>query len=439
MAHDRLLELLMQFDPDEIGKVFGKEFVLQPPDPSVELAPIKRVALITEAFLPKIDGVSKTAFLTLNYLKQTGREVLVFAPDIAPDHIGDTRVIPLPSVGFPNVPETRLALPNPTIARELEDFKPDLIHMFSPALMSVSGMATGRHLNIPIIANYQTDIPGYAEHYGMAFAREIARNWLRYVHNGCHLTLVPSKHTAADLREHGYKRLRPWGRGVDGERFNPAHRTAAWRKKMLNGRDDDSLLCVYVGRLATEKCVDLLLDVAKLKGVALTIVGDGAQRDELEDLFAGTDTYFMGYLVGDDLPAAYASSDVFLFTGPNETFGQVVQEAMASGLPTIVTCRGGVGDLVEEGVNGYVCESDPQAFAEAVRHLRDHPELRADLSANARAFAEQRPWEKVLAQLEDYYREALILNDRFVHIFGHTNYHNVTRIPAALVGWHGPE
>lgn len=423
----------MQFDPEQIEKVFGREFILDPPDPTIDLAPVERVALITEAFLPKVDGVSKSAFMTLNYLKQTGREVLVFAPDIAPDHVGDTRIIPLPSLGFPNVPETRMALPNPLIARELQAFRPDLIHMFSPAFMAVSGMATARHMNVPVIANYQTDIPGYAKHYRVTFVEEVVRNWLRYVHNGCHLTLVPSNHTADDLRAHGYKRLRPWGRGVDGERFNPNHRTAAWREKLLNGRDPNSLLCIYVGRLATEKCVDLLLDVARLDGVALTIVGDGAQREELEKLFAGTDTYFTGYLLGDDLPAAYASADVFLFTGPQETFGQVVQEAMASGLPPVVTNQGGVKDLVTQGENGFVVEDNRTAFAAAVRRLRDDDDLRRRMSANARAFAESRPWEKVLAQLESYYNEAIRINDRFVRIFGHTNYHNPTRIPGALV------
>lgn len=414
--------------------MFGREFVLRPPDPSLELAPIKRVALFTEAFLPKIDGVSKSAFLTLNYLKQTGREVLVFAPDIAPDHMGDTRIIPLPSLGFPGYPETRMALPNPVIARQLHRFKPDLIHLFSPALMSVSAMASGRHMNVPIIANYQTDLPGYAELYGWHYASNITRNWLRYVHNGCHLTLVPSNHTASELRDYGYKRLRRWGRGVDGVRFHPEHRTQEWRERLLNGRDPKSLLCIYVGRLAAEKRVDLLIDVARLSGVSLTIIGDGAEREELEDDFAGTDTYFTGYLLGDELSGAFASADVFLFTGPNETFGQVVQEAMASGLPTVVTEKGGVKDLVEDGISGMICKDTPKAFADAIRLLRDHPEFRFKMAYNARILAEQRPWEAIMTQLESYYIEAIGINDRFVKIFGGTDYHYPIKIPGALVG-----
>lgn len=433
MDAERLREQLNEFDGEHVEHIFGQEVALAPPDPDVLLAPVKRVALFAEAFLPKVDGVSKTAYLALKYLRQTGREVLVFAPDIAPDHLGDTRIVPLWSIGFPGVPETRMAFPNPVIARELHQFQPDLIHMFSPAFMSVSGMANGRFMNVPIVANYQTDLPGYTKVYGWNFAERPTRNWLRYVHNGCHLTLVPSQHTEQELKAHGFKRLRRWGRGVNGIRFNPAHRTQAWRERLLNGRDPDSLLCVYVGRLATEKRVDLLIDVARTPGVALTIIGDGAEREELETLFAGTDTYFTGYLLGENLSAAFASADVFIFTGPNETFGQVIQEAMASGLPSVVINRGGVADLVIPGETGFVCEATPESFAQAIITLRDHPDLRLSMAKRARQLAEERPWEKVLAQLETHYSEAIALNKRFTQVFGSTDYYTVPRMTTELV------
>ncbi|MFW5690954.1 MAG: glycosyltransferase family 4 protein [Chloroflexota bacterium] len=422
------MELLETFDPQHIERIFGREVALRPPDLSVPLAPVKRVALITEAFLPKVDGVTKTAYLTMRYLRQTGRELLIFAPDISPPQIEGVRIVPLTSLGVPGVPETRMALPNPRIARELHEFRPDLIHMFSPAFMAVSGMANGRYMNVPVIANYQTDLPGYAAVYGKGkggrIAGRVIHHWLRYVHNGCHLTLVPSNTTADELRAEGYKRLRSWGRGVDSVRFDPAHRSAEWRARLLGDRDPDSLLCVYVGRLATEKRIDLLLDVARTPGVALTIIGDGAQREPLEEIFAGTDTRFTGYLVGDDLPAAFASADVFLFTGPYETFGQVVQEAMASGLPTVVTNQGSVKDLVIEGETGFVVEDTAEAFATVIRQLRDDPAMRQRMAQAARRAAEARPWERVLAQLETYYAEAVSANERFKRVFGRTDYYS---------------
>ena len=383
--------------------------------------------MITEAFLPKVDGVSKTAYLTLKYLKQTGREVIIFAPDIAPTEIEGSQVIPLPSLGVPNVPETRMALPSLQIARKLHEFQPDLIHLFSPALMSVSGMANGRFMNVPVIANYQTDLPGYAKVYQKGilgqWGSSIIRNWLRYLHNGCHLTLVPSQMTADELHQQGYKRLRQWGRGVDNVRFSPDHASDIWRDRLLNGRDPKSLICIYVGRLATEKRIDLLLDVARTPGVALTIIGDGGERAALESLFIGTDTHFMGYLFGDDLSAAFASADVFTFTGPNETFGQVIQEAMASGLPAVVINKGGAPGLVLEGETGFVVGDTPAAFAEAVQHLRDDVVLRQAMSVKSRQVVETRTWENVLSQLEAYYTEAVTMNNRFKRVFHHTNYH----------------
>lgn len=434
MAAERLLELFEEFDAQHIERVFGREIYLNPPDPAVKLAPVRRVAIITEAFLPKVDGVTKSAFLTMLYLRQTGREVLIFAPDIAPDHIGETRIVPLISVGFPRVPETRMALPNPVISRQLNAFKPDLIHMFSPALMSVSGMAVGRHMNVPIVANYQTDLPGYTEHYGWGFMENLTRNWLRYVHNGCHVTLAPSQHTIDDLRSYGFKRLRRWGRGVNSDRFDPRHASPEARARLLNGRDPDSLLVIYVGRLAMEKRVEQLIEVARTPGVALTIIGDGAERDHYEGVFAGTDTHFTGYLFGDDLPAAFASADCFAFTGPNETFGQVIQEAMASGLPAVVTNQGGVKDLVSEGETGFIVGPHPQQFAEAVRRLRDDRDLLRRMAARAREVAQSRPWENVLAELEGHYSEAVRVNERFKRLFGTTDYHSPIKIASQLIG-----
>ncbi|NDJ61687.1 MAG: glycosyltransferase family 1 protein [Chloroflexi bacterium] len=393
-------------------RVFGDEAALDPPDPSVTLAPVKRVAIFAEAFFPKVDGVSKTAFLTLRYLQQTGRDVLVFAPDIAPSAVGASQVIALPSLGMPTAPETRIAVPHPLVMRHINEFQPDLIHMFSPAVLSVSGMLTGRQNNIPVIANYQTDLPGYSKHYGLEFLSPLVDNWLRYIHNGCHLTLVPSNWTMRQLHQQGYRRLRRWARGVHGQRFNPQKRSEAWRARLLNGRNPHDLLVLYVGRLANEKRIDLLIEVARTPGVALTIIGDGALRAELEAQFAGTGTHFTGYLYGEDLACAYASADVFMFTGTQETFGQVVQEAQASGLPAVIIDRGGITDLVEPGINGYICSDDPAEFAAAARRLRDDVALRQRMSQAARAVTEERPWEKIMAQLEDHYMEAVRLNLR---------------------------
>lgn len=410
MVDNRLLKALAQFDTDKADQIFGSEFAHDTPCRDNGLAPVKRVAIFAESFLPKVDGVSKTAYLTTRYLQESGREVLIFAPDIAPTQIGTSKVVPMPSLGFRIAPETRIALPNPAINQHLDSFNPDLIHLFSPALLSFSGVMAGWRRHIPVIANYQTDIPTYAQHYGLPLLAWPSRIWLKFVHNSCHLTLVPSTYTLEQLKSWGYKRLRRWGRGVNGTHFNPEHRSAEWRNRLLNGRDPNSMVVIYVGRLANEKRVDLLLEAARTPGVALTIIGDGVLRETLEAQFAGTGTHFMGYLFGKELAQAYASADVFMFPGMCETFGQVIQEAMASGLPAVVVNQGGVTDLVKDGKTGYICEPDAAAFAQAAIRLRDDVSNRKRMAGEARLFAESRPWSTIMAELEGYYREAVRIN-----------------------------
>lgn len=413
MAARRLVKALTKVNPAEIDQVFGHEGTLvRSGSSSADFAPMQRVAILAKSFFPKVDGVAKLAYLTLRYLQETGREVLVIAPDIAPAQVGSSRVVQLSSFGLPFAPETRVAMPWRSVSRALDDFKPDMIHLFSPAVMSVAGMRNARRQHIPVIANFQTDLPAYTQVYGYGFLTPATDSWLRYIHNGCHLNLVPSYFTLNQLRTKDYERLRVWRRGVDLSRYNPIYRSEEWRRKLLAGRDPNSLLCLYVGRLATEKRIDLLLDIARLPGVALTIVGDGAERNHLERLFDGTGTVFTGYLYGEALAHAYASSDVFVFPGPAETFGQVVQEAQASGLPAVIINQGGITDIVQDGITGYSCPDNPRAFAAAVRKLQMEPARRLGMAQRARQSAEQYPWTAIMAQLETHYREAIEMNRR---------------------------
>ena len=374
---------------------------------------VKRVAIFTEAFLPKVDGVSRTALLTIKYLESTGRELIVFAPAPAPVRVSRTPIYGVPSLWLPFYPETRVPPPWPFVLARLRAFQPDLIHLFSPFSLGMMGMMAGALCNVPVIANYQTDLPAYTESYGYGFLRQTTIGLLRYLHNGCHLTLAPSRATLTELRQWGLRRTRLWERGVDTERFTPSRRNAEWRARLLAGRDDNRLLALYVGRMAKEKHLETLRDLAREPGIALTLVGGGNHLPEIKPALAGSDAHFAGYLVGDDLANAFASADVFVFPGPEETFGQVVLEAMASGLPVIVTDRGGPQTLVAEGHNGYVCPvDDAAAFAERVRRLRDDPALRQCMSREARHSAEDRPWLAIMQQLEGYYRESLRLHER---------------------------
>jgi phosphatidylinositol alpha 1,6-mannosyltransferase len=183
------------------------------------------------------------------------------------------------------------------------------------------------------------------------------------------------------------------------------------RARLLDGRPASSMIVLYVGRLANEKRVDLLRQVAQVPGVAVAIVGDGPTRPDLEQLFGHTAT-FLGFLTGEELAQAYASADVFGFTGTNEVAGQVVKEAMASGLPVLVPDSGGIVDYVMEGVNGHVCAIDSAAYAAQVVRLRDNPARRRQMGQNALAYARRLSWEDSMAELEKLYAEAVHLNAR---------------------------
>lgn len=381
---------------------------------------VKRVAIFTEAFLPKVDGVSRTALLTIKYLESTGRDLIVFAPAPAPTRVSRTPICGVPSLWLPFYPETRVPPPWPLLLARLRAFQPDLIHLFSPFSLGMMGMMAGSLLNLPVVANYQTDLPAYTRSYGFGPFCPAVIGLLRYLHNGCHLTLAPSRSTLAELRAWDFRRARLWERGVDSERFTPARRSETWRQRLLAGRDSHRLLVLYVGRMAKEKHLETLRDLACEPGVALTLVGGGEYLPEIRHTFRESDAHFTGYLVGDDLANAFAAADVFVFPGPEETFGQVVLEAMASGLPVIVTDRGGPQTLVTDGRNGYICPvDDAVAFAERVRSLRDDPLLRQCMSREARRAAEDRPWLAIMQQLEGYYAETLRLDRRRTRIRPH--------------------
>jgi phosphatidylinositol alpha 1,6-mannosyltransferase len=376
---------------------------------------VRRVALFTEAFLPKVDGVSRTALLTVRYLECTGRELIVFAPAPTPHRVGRTPVYSIPSLWLPDYPETRVALPWPFLLARLHRFRPDLIHLFSPFSLGMMGMIAGHVLDVPIIANYQTDLPAYVRTYGAGYLRQTFIGALRFIHNGCYLNLAPSTATLRELREWHFRRLQLWERGVDSERFSPARRDETWRARLLAGRDPSRLVALYVGRMAKEKHLATLREIAHEPGVALTLIGGGNYQASVQHSLreAGGDPHFIGHLLGDDLANAFAAADVFVFPGPEETFGQVVLEAMASGLPVIVTARGGPTTLVKDGENGFICPvDDAAAFNDRVRCLRDDPARRLRMGQAARRDAERRPWMAVMRQLETYYASVICTHER---------------------------
>jgi len=367
-----------------------------------------RIAFFSETFLPKVDGVVHTLCHLLRHLETRGHTAKVFAPEGGPPEYAGASVIGLPAYRFPLYPEIKLVPPLVSVGHQLRRFAPDLVHLANPFLVGLAGLRHAMRLGLPIVASYHTDLPAFFARWGYeAFGRPLWA-YARYVHNKADLNLCPSETTRGYLRDHGIKRVGLWTRGVDTERFSPGHRTREWREKLTGGHPDAPLL-LYVGRLAPEKRLDWLLQVlGEIPGARLALVGDGPQRTELEARFPGTATVFTGYIRGLPLAQAYASADVFVFPAMNETFGNVVLEAMGSGLPVVAAGAGGPLDIVRDGENGFLFDpDDPADLVRSTEKLVRNPELRKRMGGAARAYAETRQWPDVLDELLSDYREVV--------------------------------
>lgn len=362
-----------------------------------------RVALITETFLPNVNGVVTTLCRLLDHLQARGHEVLLFAPEGAPSRYAGAQIVPLRGAPLPMYPELRFTPPQPGFTERLRRFNPDLIHLAGLMTLGVTGRFVATRLGVPLVATYHTDFPAYSAHYGLGFLRAATYRYLRWVHNGCVLTLCPSSATMADLRAHGFRRLRMWGRGVDTERFHPRFRSESWRHAI--GAQPGEKVLLYVGRLASEKRIELLAEAMHgLEGVRTVLVGDGPARPSLERRLAGAPVHFTGYLQGTDLATAYANADLFAFPSDTETFGQVIQEAMASGLPVIAARAGGALDLVKDGVTGsFFAPGSASDLRQQIRLLTSDEARRHAMGQAGRAAAERRSWGSVMDELIGHY------------------------------------
>jgi glycosyltransferase involved in cell wall biosynthesis len=367
-----------------------------------------RIAIFTETFLPKIDGVVSILCLALQRLQERGHEVILFGPPDMPAEYAGARLIPTGGPRFPLYPELRMNLPSPRIAHELRRFRPDIVHVVNPAFLGPTGIALARFLKLPLVASCHMDIPSYTRLYVGAWGVPIAWKLFRSVHNIADLNLVPSTAMLRQVRENGYRRVRWWRRGIDTERFRPDPRSRAMRERLSGGHADD-FIALYVGRISREKNVHLLRDaVAALPGVRLALVGGGPELEAMQRHFAGTATTFTGFLRGDELVAAYASADVMVFPSTSETFGLAPLEAMACGLPVIGSMSGGLVDTLRDGENALVYDAaEPAGIAAHVRRLQEEPELRGRLSANGIAHARGRNWQATMDQLIEYYELAI--------------------------------
>jgi phosphatidylinositol alpha 1,6-mannosyltransferase len=366
-----------------------------------------RVAIVAESFLPNVNGVSNSVLRILEHLRRTGHEALVIAPDNPPgqpraDRIHDgIRVHRVPSRMFPKVTTLPLGVPMPRMLSVLRGFDPDVMHLASPALLGYGGVKAARRLGVPTVAVYQTDVPGFAASYGIPMTARAAWAWFRHLHSLADRTLAPSSVTMESLVAHGFPRVHRWARGVDVLRFAPSARSAALRRRWS---PEGKQIVGFVGRLAPEKHAERLAALAANESVQLVIVGDGVDQRKLQ--LAMPTAFFTGALYGEELAEAYASMDVFVHTGEHETFCQVVQEALASGLPVIAPDAGGPRDLVAPYRTGLLLGVNEfqSRLPAAVTHLLQE---RHRYSQAARRSVLGRSWPVICDELLGHYEAVL--------------------------------
>ncbi len=365
-----------------------------------------KVAIVTESFLPSINGVTNSVLRVIDTLLAEGHELLVIAPTSeGPSHRG-IPVIKSPAVvlsGFP------VAIPTPLISAALDRFGPDVVHVAAPFWLGGEAIAYGHRRNIPTVAIYQTDVAGYMKRYGLDFATNILDALTASIHKLATLNLAPTQDGVDRLKGLGIDNVDIWGRGVDLELFSPQRRgTDAVHELRGQWAPHGERIVGYVGRLAPEKQVGRLIEVCGIPGSRIVIVGDGPDRQELTDRFTGYPVTFTGRLSGDDLATAYAAMDVFVHAGTEETFGQTIQEAHASGLPVVAPSIGGQRHLIRDGVDGYLVDHTRWgAFREKVHALVDDEVLRRAMSREAYLAVAEKSWENNNQALLKHYASVL--------------------------------
>ena len=357
------------------------------------------IDLVTETYPPEHGGAPRALHRFVELLRGREHQVTVVRPRQRHEAVASARATDflVRSVAFPFDRTLRMGLPEVLrLTTRWQKKRPDLVHVATQGPLGAAAMFVARRLQLPISTSFHTNFHQFAAHYGVTVLVPAIVAYLRGFHNRAAVTLVPSERARKKLSELGFERLRVVGRGVDRGRFHPRRRSAGLRRSLGVGDDDLLLLCV--GRLAPEKNIELAIESARavnrVTSARLVFVGDGPLRAGLERAHAGV--RFVGHKDGDDLARHYASADMFVFPSRTETFGNVVLEAMASGLPVVAFDDAAAAECIRSGFDGMTAPLDaPERFVEAAARVAADVCLRSALGSRARATSGAFTWDVV--------------------------------------------
>lgn len=309
------------------------------------------------------------------------------------------------SISFPFSTDYKLAMVNKKgISKIFGPHKPDIVHIHTPCPLGWAAMSYAVSNKIPYVITFHTHFPSYLKHYGAGFLEPLIWKYLLRLQKNCSATIVPSTAILAELKAKGFKNLVFIPHGVNTNEYSPKHKDPQWKKKV--GAENKTVL-LFVSRLVEEKNLKTLSKIPKdLKNndkVKFVIVGDGPARKKLEELMP--DAHFTGYLFGQELLTAYASSDLFVFPSMTETFGNVTAEALASGLPCVCANKGAAGDLIKNGENGFLVSGlDSKEYAETIDLLVENPLMIKKMSDHCVRTIENLSWQGITKKYENLYK-----------------------------------
>jgi glycosyltransferase involved in cell wall biosynthesis len=370
-----------------------------------------RIAIVAEVFLPKIDGVVGRTVNLIQQLLANGDEVIVVCPKVAEYRNSPVPLIEFSSFPCASYPEYAIGRPDPRLIQELKAFRPDVIHFLNPFAFGFQcyDLLCRSDLQLPVLFSFHTLYGEFVKQYpGLGMLSRLLWSLMKSYHNTADRNLTVSEFMADDLRKRGFERVALWPPAVDCDLYNPKRKSAAMRSR-LSGNHPESPLLLTVSRLASEKNVSFLTEVLeRVPEATLAIVGGGPQRDELVRRFSRYKAHFVGYLRGEELAAAYASADAFVYASETETMGNVVLEAMACGLPVIAARAAGVTSLVQHGSDGFLFT--PRNATEASRYVREIIESvdrQEEMSAAALASVQTRTWRNSSNEVRSQYQQVI--------------------------------